>query len=163
MSGTRKKPSRRRSLSNILSRFSRKKIVPVVNNRENEYIKRSKLTIKYKPESRSPEPTSARFLNTLGNYVSSDLDSIVPSATSVNTKYNINDYLLEADILVNNAEYVRPPTMIEQMRTLIGRPKTHPQEPRMYVFVNPRKNGGKTRRKKNPRKRGRGGTCSSRQ
>jgi len=140
----------------------------VVSNRENEY--RDRAMIKEKPKaktkSRSPEPASATFLNTFGNYVSSDLHSMAPTATLVNTKHNMNDYLLEPDILINDAEYVRPPTMIEKMNALIRRRKTHPQEPQqpqVYVFVNPHKNGGKTRRKKNLRKRGRGGTCSSRQ
>ena len=147
-----------------MRRFSRTKIVPV-DDRSDVYRKRAKLTIKYKPKpkSRSPEPTSATLLNTVGNYVSSDLDSIVPTANSVNSQYNTNDYLPQGVALINDAEYVRPPTMIEKMNALIGRRKTHPQQSRVYVFVNPHKNGGKTRRKKNLRKRGRGGTCSSRQ
>jgi len=149
--------------------FSRKKKFQVVplDDRSDVYrkrAKRAKLTIKHKPkpESRSPEPTNAAFLNTVGNYVSSELDSIVPRAELVNFKYQ-NDYLPKPDILINNAEYVRPPTIIERMHTLIGRPKTHPQEPRVYVFIPSRKDGGKTRRKKNLRKRGRGGTRNSRQ
>lgn len=147
-----------------MPRFSRRKIVPL-DDRSDVYRKRAKLTIKYKPKpkpkSRSPEPTSATFLNTVGNYVSSDLDSIIPTANSVNTKYNTNDYLPEGVALINNAEYVRPPTMIEKMRSLIGRPKTHPQQSRAYVLVN--KRGGKTRRKKTLRKRSRDGACISRQ
>jgi hypothetical protein len=134
------------------------------NNRENEY--RERAIIKHpttKPNSRSPQHTSATLLNTVGNYVSSDLHSMAPIATVVNTKNNINDYLQDGVLLVKDAEYVRPPTMIEKLRNLIGRPKTHPQEPRVYVFVPRRKHGGKTRRKKTHRKRGRGGTCSSRQ
>jgi hypothetical protein len=146
-----------------MRRFSRK--IGQLDDRSDIYRKRAKLTIKYKPkpESRSPKPTSATLLNTVGNYVSSDLDSIVPTATSVNTKYNTNDYLPEGVTLINDAEYVRPPTMIEKMRSLIGRRKTHPRQ-QVYVFVNnSRKRGGKIRRKKTHRKRGGGGTCSSRQ
>jgi hypothetical protein len=144
-----------------MRRFSTRKIVPL-DDRSDVYRKRAKLTIKYKPkpESRSPEHTSATFLNTVGNYVSSDLDSIVPAAASVNSQYNTNDYLPEGVALITDAEYVRPPTIIEKMRTLIGRPKTHPRQSQVYVLVN--KRGGKTRRKKNLRKRSRGGTRNSR-
>jgi hypothetical protein len=116
---------------------------------------------KAKTKSRSPEPTSAAFLNTVGNYVSSELDSIVPAAAPVNSQYNTNNYLPEGVALINDAEYVRPPTMIERMHTLIGRPKPHPRQSQVYVLVN--KRGGKTRRKKTHRKRGRGGTRNSRQ
>ena len=162
---TKKKKPQRKPLSNILSRFSRKRIVPAVStvsNRGNQYRKRAIIIPPtLKPESRSPEPTTAKLLTTLGNYVSSDLDSIAPMASEVNLQYNSNDYLPEGVALINDAEYVRPPTMIEKMRRLIGRPKTHPRQSQVYIFVN--KRGGKTRRKKTVRKRGRGGTCSSRQ
>lgn len=155
-----KKPQRRGSMSSILSRFSRKKIIPMENNRENEY--RERAIIKYpnpKSKSLSPEPTSANWLDTIGKYDSSDLNSIVPLSRPVNLQYDFNYELPEATEYIIKPEYEKKPTMIEKMRSLIGRPKTHPQNSRVYVLVN--KRGGKNRRTKTIRTRG--GTCSSRQ
>ena len=156
-----KKPQRRGSMSSLLSRFSRRKIIPMENNRENEYRERAIIKHpKTKSKSRSPEPTTAKWLDTVGNYDSSDLNSIVPMASSVNLKYDFNYELPEATEYIIKPEYEKKPTMIEKMRSLIGRPKTHPQHSRVYILVN--KRGGKNRRIKTPKNRG-GGTCSSRQ
>ena len=65
---TKKKKPQRKPLSNILSRFSRKRIVPAVSNRENEYRNRAIIKEKPKPKSHSPENTSAKLLTTIGQY-----------------------------------------------------------------------------------------------
>ena len=151
-----KKPQRRGSMSSLVSRFSRRKIIPMENNRENEYRERAIIKHpKTKSKSRSPEHTSANWLDTVGNYDSSDLNSIVPMASSVNLKYDFNYELPEATEYIIKPEYEKKPT--------IGRPKTHPQHSRVYVLVNKRgERGGKTRRAKTIRKRSDGSTRSSR-
>ena len=146
MPGSRKKPQRRGSLSNILSRFSRRKIVPVENNRENEYRNRAIIKQKPKTKSRSPENTSAKLLTTIGKYDTFDSHSIVPLAGEVNLQYNSNNYLPEASTYITDAEY--PPkqkTFVDKILEKIRRPKTHYQQPRSYILVS--KRGGKSHRK----------------
>lgn len=165
MSGTRKKPQRPQPkiLSNVLSRFSRK-IVPMENDRGDEYRKRANIAIKQKPKpktkSHSPEPTKANWINTVGTYVSEEASTIIPTGRIINMNNEFNHELPNAYEYLTDIEY--PPkkeTFIDRMMKKIRRPKIEPTRRPEYSRI--QKNGGKTRRKKNLRKRGKGGTCSS--
>jgi len=145
---TKKKKPQSKPLSNILSRFSRKRIVPMVSNRENEY--RERAIIKEKPKaktkSRSPEDTSAKMLTTIGQYHTFGSNSIVPLASEVNLRYNSNNYLPEASTYITDAEY--PPkqkTFLDKILEKMRRPKTHPQQLQSYNLV--AKHAGKYTRK----------------
>jgi hypothetical protein len=145
---TKKKKPQRKQLSNILSRFSRKRIVPAVSNRENEYRNRAiiKENPKMKTKSHSPQDTSAKLLTTIGQYDTFDSNSIVPLASEVNLQYNSNDYLPEASRYITDAEY--PPkqkTFLDKMLEKMRRPKTHPQQLQSYNLVS--KHAGKYTRK----------------
>ena len=141
MPSTKKKPQGKPSSS----RLSRKKIAHMANDRSDTYRQRAKLTIKQKPKSRSPEPTEATHLNTIGQYDSSDSNSIrLPIAKSVNLQTDFNYEIPEAAEYVINPEYEKKPSLADKIRTIFRRPKTHPQQPLMYVFLS-NKPGGKSR------------------
>lgn len=150
MSKTKKKPQSK-VLSSILSRFSRKnKIVP---NRDDEFRKRARLTVKKKPKSRSPEITKAKWLTSIGKYSPSDLNESThakyPSAELLDMNNVINNELPEAYDYINDAEY--PPkqeNILHRIIKKIRRPKIVPSRRPEYQRILPTtEKGGKYQRK----------------
>jgi hypothetical protein len=130
-----------RKPSSTLSRFYGKKIAPITSDRSDAYRQRAKLTVKQKPKSRSPEHTNAIPLTTIAQYDATDLNSIVPTATSINLRSDFNYELPQGMEYISNPEYEKKTSIVDKIRTLFRRPKIQPQQPPTYGILS--KRGGK--------------------